>query len=188
MRRNVLSRLRPRSVVTALALLSVLSVAAIATGKDHGEKGGKRIDKLEKRAEKLQKKIDKLEALASAAASGEAAGSASASGSAGLDPEKLLERKKRLEEKLKELRESRKERRQKRAETMKAELGELASKPAARAEQRKHVWRIARLNQALKVAEANEDEALKARISALIAKEDARHTARMAKLKTEVKP
>lgn len=98
--------------------------------------------------------------------------------------------KKRWEEKKdevkaarKEWRDKRPERRKKRREFIKKNWGKLIGHPAARQELRLHARRMARLNRAKFVAEQVEDAEAVKKADELIAKEKARHQARMAELK-----
>ena len=60
--------------------------------------------------------------------------------------------------------------------------GEAVRNPALRNELRAHAWRLARLTRLQSLAEAENNDAVIARIEALLAKENARHERRMAEL------
>jgi predicted nuclease with TOPRIM domain len=86
-------------------------------------------------------------------------------------------------ERREERREKRKERRKERREKLKERWGDLLEKGPVKAELARHGRRVARLNRMLSLAEeAKKDDAVK-RIKELMEKENARHDARMAKLK-----
>ncbi len=99
--------------------------------------------------------------------------------------ENRVELKKEWKEKHSAWVDKRGERRDARREEVKKKWGDLADKPAARAELRKHARRVARLERIIFLADATEKPKVSENAKALLEKERARHQARMDALKAK---
>ena len=75
------------------------------------------------------------------------------------------------------------ERRQKRRQKLTARWGDVRRQPAMRAQLRRHVWRMARLQHMRTIAVADNKPGMVSRIDRLITRATKQNEARMAKLK-----
>jgi hypothetical protein len=146
-----------RLTLAAALIGAVAAPAAAQPGKDKKEE--RKEKKEERKEEREQRKEDKKEAR----------------------EEAKEERQENREERQAKREERRKERRAK----IKEKWGDLVKRPEVVNELKKHARRIARLNRLLALAEEAKKDDKKKKIEELIEKENKRHEARMAQLKTK---
>lgn len=102
-----------------------------------------------------------------------------------VDAAAVKEARMKLGEARKALQESREERRKNARTALRAKWGDLADKPAVRAELRLHAQRMAKLRMMKNVADDADKKVLEERVDKLIDKEKARHQTRMDALKAK---
>jgi len=103
----------------------------------------------------------------------------------GADAAAVKEARMKLGEARKALQDSREDRRKNARTALRAKWGDLADKPAVRAELRLHAQRMAKLRMMKNVADDADKKNLEERVDKMIDKEKARHQARMDALKAK---
>ncbi len=159
---------------------SVTAKAEVGAGAVRGALPAKQnpSDKPE-RAKADQKKPAEARGAKPEASEGEADGANADKGLRGPKLARLEKLKKRLEER----RQTRDERREKRRNELKKKWGDIVSTNVrARAELRRHSWRMARLNRIKALAEVDENTKIVERVEKLIEKEQQLHQKHMDKI------
>ena len=159
-----------RRLLPSLAVAAMLLAAPRANAQD--SKGERKADRKEAREEKKEAKGDLNEARKEAR-------------DAGVGAAAVKEARMKLADARKQLKDNREERRKNARVALRAKWGDLADKPAVKAELRLHAQRMAKLRMMKNVADDADKKNLEERVDKLIDKEKTRHQARMDALKAK---
>ena len=164
--------MKTRRLLPLLAVAAMLVAAPSANAQD--SKGERKADRKEAREDKKELKEAKGDLKEAKKEARDAGGDAA-----------VKEARMKLGEARKQLQDNREERRKNARAALRAKWGDLADKPAVKAELRLHAQRMAKLRMMKNVADDGDKKNLEERVDKLIDKEKARHQARMDALKAK---
>lgn len=167
-----------RRLLPLLAVAATLLAAPGASAQD--SKGDRKADRKEDRKEAKEDRKEVKEAKADLKDAKKEARDAGVG-----DAAAVKEARMKLGEARKQLQDNREERRKSARAALRAKWGDLADKPAVKAELRLHAQRMAKLRMMKNVADDADKKNLEERVDKLIDKEKARHQARMDALKAK---
>ena len=165
--------MRTRRLMALLALAAMVMTAPSASAQD--AKGDRKADRKEVKEDKKDVKDAKNDLKEAKKEARDAGGDAAA----------VKEARMKLGEARKQLQDNREERRKNARAALRAKWGDLADKPAVKAELRLHAQRMAKLRMMKNVADDGDKKNLEERVDKLIDKEKTRHQARMDALKAK---